>query len=255
MASPSLEDGSECSSYPDLVDSDSSDESPDTAPTPQPRARAVPAPGSLARAIGRAGVVPAALVLIILHIAAFGRPARIDGVELFAGVHSIVNGCDGLGLSAIGMDSLTASGADDITQTSGFLRALYYVIALAPDGLLWCAPPCSTWVWCSRSATKRSRLNPLGTERGKTAEANLVVSRLVLLVLAALLLHNVRVWMEQPASSILAQHMRWQQLLDTVGQQAPHTVGPRLRSVFLWLKAFGSEAMKPICVETNAEHA
>ena len=68
-------------------------------------------------------------------------------VELFAGCHAVTNGVREHGFPAISLDVSTVSEMDDITSNVGFLRALTYVLALFPGGLLWAAPPCSSWVW------------------------------------------------------------------------------------------------------------
>lgn len=126
---------------------------------------------------------------------------------------------------------------DDINSTPGFLRALTYVLHLGPQGLLWAAPPCSTWVWIGRSQTGRTRRDPLG-DKSKTFvdKANQQVSRVVLLILVAMLLHNA-VWIaEQPASSIMELHRRVDGLSSMLGDW--------FRKLFLWLQPHGGTSPK-----------
>eukprot|EP00969_Alexandrium_andersonii_P239871 10589833-Alexandrium_andersonii.AAC.1 len=65
---------------------------------------------------------------------------RIDCLEMFCGVKSITRGMTRRGFAAVGFDCFTVDAADDLVTTSGFLRALNYVVHLEPDGLLWAAP-------------------------------------------------------------------------------------------------------------------
>ena len=56
--------------------------------------------------------------------------------------------------------------------------ALMLVRRLRADALLFCGPPCSTWVWMSRGSTLRSTVTPLGdTTLPCVASANKLVAR------------------------------------------------------------------------------
>eukprot|EP00959_Pyramimonas_sp_CCMP1952_P170122 3554106-Pyramimonas_sp.AAC.1 len=61
----------------------------------------------------------------------------------------------GLGYEAVGLDFATASAWDDIDVAPGCCKALLCAMSLRGDGLLWAAPPCSSWVWLSRGSTGR----------------------------------------------------------------------------------------------------
>ena len=49
--------------------------------------------------------------------------------------------------------------------------------------------------------------------------ANQQVARVALLILIAAVLHNARVMVEQPVSSLLAKHPRWEQLQSIFGER------------------------------------
>lgn len=105
--------------------------------------------------VAASGAVPKILVEIIcMLISLYGLESRCMSVELFAGCHSVTNGVKALGFPAIGLDVSTVSDMDDITSNVGFLRALTYVLSLCPGGLLWAAPPCSSWVWATSGAER-----------------------------------------------------------------------------------------------------
>ena len=200
---------------------------------------------TFASVIFRSGIIPRQLAMILLSLAASVHSPCFTCVEYFAGVQSITNGFRDLDLPAAAFDVLTVSEEHDILTTPGFLRALVYVLCLEDDGLLWCAPPCSSWIWIGRSTTGRSRDLPLGNERGKTAEANCLVARVVLVILVGLVVHNARVWMENPGSSIIEYHPRWAQLQALLGQL--------MDRVFIWMQTFGSEVSKPTLLYSTAE--
>lgn len=44
----------------------------------------------------------------------------------------------------------------------GFLRLVQLVLKTAPEGLIHCGPPCSSWVWVNRATSRRSRESPEG---------------------------------------------------------------------------------------------
>jgi hypothetical protein len=107
----------------------------------------------------------------------------------------------------VSLDFSTVSPLDDINTSPGFLKALTYILALEPGaamrtnraldmhsmhskdtirllgGLIWAAPPCSSWVWVGRHQTERSRSCPMGNpSKPVVAAGNMQASRLVLLV-------------------------------------------------------------------------
>ena len=189
-------------------------------------------------------IFPRVLCTIILLLAANGPLTSVTSVELFAGCHSVTNGMKALGHSAVSLDFSTVSLWDDINTTPGFLRALTYVTALEPQGLLWAAPPCSSWVWVGRSQTGRSKDHPLGDDTKPFVErANTQVARVVLLVLTALLMHNAMFIAEQPSSSIFEEHPRWKQLQSILGED--------LHRVHMWMQPYGGSSPKATLLYSN----
>ncbi len=45
---------------------------------------------------------------------------------------------------------------------AGFAQLVVYILRLQADGMIWWAPPCSSWVWINRGTAKRSKTNVLG---------------------------------------------------------------------------------------------
>ena len=81
---------------------------------------------------------------------------NIDGVEVFAGVQSVVCAARTKGFKLLPFDILIAK-EHDLTTTAGLKLVLESVFAIKEHGLVWLAPVCSSWVWMSRSNTKRSK--------------------------------------------------------------------------------------------------
>ena len=100
------------------------------------------------------------------------------------------------------------------------LRSILAVVRRMRSGsLLMCAPVCSSWVWMSRSTTLRSRILPLGdVSLASVAAGNLQVARLVLLLV--LVSHWGCSWVvEQPMTSLMWMHPRFQALFRSTAVQ------------------------------------
>ena len=76
------------------------------------------------------------MIMVLLCATAGGLPMEsVASVELFAGVHSVTQGIRAHGLPAVSVDFSTVDYDDDLNTSAGFLRALWYVMNLRPDGL------------------------------------------------------------------------------------------------------------------------
>ena len=133
----------------------------------------------------------------------------------------------------------------DFMSDDGIYNAIAIARRLKPvTGLQTFATVCSTWVWISRSSTRRSPGNPLGnTSSDVVAGANAMVSRMVLLIL--FLSARFIAWiLEQPASSLMAQHPRMRMLKElnahsgTAGLSEFHETNTNMG-------AFGAATKKP----------
>lgn len=70
---------------------------------------------------------------------------------------------------------------------------------------------CSSWVWMCRHTTGRSELNVMGRGSATTLNANIMVSRVVLLFRLAVA-RGAAAIIEQPVSSLMYLHDRFQDL-------------------------------------------
>ena len=234
----------------DLEDSDAiSISSVDTVPRPLKRSRTTCYDG-LPGKVRDLKLIPRQflnIVLMLMYVQGPGILCQVDCVELFAGCHSITNGMRGLDYSAVSLDMATVSEHDDLNTSKGFLRAITYVLGMKPGGLLWAAPPCSSWVWLSRGSTGRSLENPMGqTSYGRVRAANEQGSRVLLLILLAVVLRNAVFIGEQPATTLLPHHQRWKTILEDKLQDS-------LIQFLMWMQPFGSHTPKRTWLVSNSE--
>jgi hypothetical protein len=97
------------------------------------------------------------------------------------------------------------------------------------------APVCSSWIWLCRSYSKRSRDFPMGdTSREWVRAANCMVTRVCLILY---ILSARRVWwiLEQPVSSVLQYHDRFQEFLKT----------HRVYRTYMCMGPYGAATLKP----------
>ena len=90
-----------------------------------------------------------------------------DFAEIFAGEQSITKGLKAFGFTGVAVDS--RMGVDyDLLRPAGLVLTLMAVMKIRRGGLLWLAPPCSSWIWMSMGSTKRTNKAVLGDQRLKS---------------------------------------------------------------------------------------
>jgi hypothetical protein len=142
------------------------------------------------------------------------KPSR-NFVEFFAGDRSVTLGLRLIGYVGTPVDVRLNEGHDFMTPL-GFLLAVAMIWSVAPGGLVWFAPPCSTWVWMSRHSTGRDKEVKGKTSNPNIQRQNCLVSRLCYLIV--LCWHrSVTFVIEQPASTIMFKYPRLKKLLDRFG--------------------------------------
>ena len=84
-------------------------------------------------------------------------------VEWFSGVESPTRAFESYGFTALGFDIDKSKVFMDIINWTGFIQAVRLGRRIVPyKGLQHFATVCSTWVWMSRSSTRRRDHNILG---------------------------------------------------------------------------------------------
>ena len=190
---------------------------------------------------------PRALLRLIWGLSqAFGleNPQHVQAFETFSGHQAVTRGHRRRGLRAVSFernDHPAGSPQGDWLSDVGFTHALSVDIQLCDGAQSTNAPVCSSWTWVGRSQTGRRSFLPLGDPRVPTvAEGNIMVSRMVLHLFV---LEARGCWwiLEQPMSSLLEEHPRFQQFISS------HVVW----RYTLRMGAFGAETAKPHWLYSN----
>jgi len=169
-------------------------------------------------------------------------PQRIDAFETFSGHRAVTEAHRSLGLRAVTFEKTDHPGSQcDWLADEGFVHVLCCDMRLVDGAQGTNAPVCSSWTWVGRSQTWRRVYRPLGdTGRAAVAAANVMVSRMVL-HLYMLVARGVWWILEQPATSLLEDHPRFQAFLRQ------HTV---YRGT-IRMGAFGADSEKPTWLYSN----
>ena len=133
---------------------------------------------------------------------------RLHFVEQFSGDQHLSAGMRMFGYVGLSSDKRYHAMHDFLTS-AGFLLILGAVWRLVPGGVLHLAPPCSNFIVTSMGSTGRRPDNPEGNARHASVRIN---NRLVSRLCHVLWLANKRGvhWMvEQPDSSVMFKHKRF----------------------------------------------
>ncbi len=138
----------------------------------------------------------------------FGRAAEppsrpLDFVEVFAGDAAVSHGLEHLGYVGLQLD-VRHDKSHDVLTPVGFMVLLKAAMKIRRHGLIWAAPPCSTWIWMSRFSSGRQE-DVHGNPRSPyVVSQNALVCRL-LSILHLCAQREVWIILEQPASSVMFQ--------------------------------------------------
>jgi hypothetical protein len=103
--------------------------------------------------------------LYVFFLLASSADQFVGGLSIFDGFGH--PGCmsqhlNAAGLPTIGIDRRTNDPKHDGSSLSGVQYIIACLARLAPNSLVWLAPPCCSWIWISRSVHGRSSSEPLG---------------------------------------------------------------------------------------------
>ena len=140
------------------------------------------------------------------------EPLETQCVEWMCGVGVIEQASLDACRNALGYDRRTRDSRMNILKCEGLMIAIKYARGFVFRSLHWWGILCSSWVWISRSVSERSCIAPEGDQdHWFAAEGNKMVSLMVLISLYILSEFGV-VLVEQPISSLMAHHHRWNYL-------------------------------------------
>ena len=171
-----------------------------------------------------ARLVPFLIALGCLTLGWDPSYAKHGFLEFFAGNESISKGMRLYGYSGLSFDLRRCADHNFLTPC-GFLSALAACMMVRRGGLVWWAPPCSSWVFMSRSSTGRAKSVEGNPDNESVQAQNILVRRLVYL-LTLLIKRGFYFVVEQPRSSIIWEHpvfkrflRRWSLLIDDADPQ------------------------------------
>lgn len=163
-------------------------------------------------------------------------------MEMFSGKKAITRATQKLDLRATALDkTYSTDPIMDMLTPAGFEHALATVCRVREGGTAWAAPVCSSWVWISRSTSKRTSSNPMGDSSHTFVKEGNILMKHTCAVLLIAWLRGVYVFVEQPCSSLmrLAEPMRSFFILIANIQ------------VRVCLGSYGGSSPKPIYVYSN----
>ena len=167
----------------------------------------------------------------------------LDYVEFMSGEGNIFGSMLEMMLHACGYDNKLHPILQNLLCPTGCLCAIQLLRRLAPGGGTSWALVCASWVWMSRSKTRRSLARPLGPDDPAERIAAVVDGNQMVSIFAALLLWIVSMgdvqWLlEQPSSSLLVHHPRIQAIQMLLQRER------KWHSVHTWMGAFGGPTPK-----------
>ena len=126
---------------------------------------------------------------------------NLDIVDLFAGKARVARWGELLNLRVAALDREFGQHFDICTDL-GLANTLCTILRVRESGMCMMGPQCSSWVWLSRSVSKRSPGNPYGDCAVETVrEGNQVNERVALICVICSML-GIKWLVEQPGSSL-----------------------------------------------------
>ena len=174
--------------------------------------------------------------------------------NIYSGVASITRAFENKGHAACPYDIINDENGQNMNTDMGFLNAVNLIMRLKwpNQSMVWFAIVCSSWVWISRSTTKRTPWAPCGdTNISGVIMGNEQCVRMVLLILFAAS-RMISYGIEQPASSIIVHHPRFMQLKD-VAKKHPDLI--TYEETHLYMGSHGAATPKPSKLFTSKGYA
>ena len=196
------------------------------------------------RKMARLGL-PIFMMNILLFL--FGSSQTINSrnlynIEFFVGVSAIQRAALDLQLASCRYDIIFNQDSNDVNSLVGFLTAVQLCRRLKKGALAHFATVCSTWVWISRSSTKRSVTCPLSEKPTECVkQANKMVGRCTLLMILVMALEGIWI-LEQPSSSLMCLHPRLKAFKNRIEERS--LVARCWWHCHTWMGMYGGESPK-----------
>ena len=134
--------------------------------------------------------------------------------DIFSGTGNMAAAFGAFGMLSSTFEKQNDPEGQDVTTDKGMGILLYMIARVEPGGIVWLGPPCSSWVWLSRSTTKRSASKVEGdTTVPSVAEAN-AIANIVADIMRVCHALGVFYVVEQPRTSLLFDYSPMRSALD-----------------------------------------
>lgn len=164
-------------------------------------------------------------------------PGRRDlhCLDLYGASMNIKQAWQGSGCTAASYDIKTGGQSHDVTRREGFMVLMDMGLRLMPRGVVVAGPPCSLFVFLSKSVHQRTEARPWGQlTNSKVRLANQIVKNTVVFI-RLMLERGVWCVLEQPANSWMFKLPVFRSLISDFG----------LCRVSLWMGSYGHDLPKP----------
>lgn len=145
-------------------------------------------------------------VSAIINDPALDGPRDLDVVELWAGVGAVAAAASARGLEARTFD-ICHGPDEDITTSSGFVKAVRLVLQLKKNGLLAMAPVCSSFVFPPSSVTRRNKDNFAGNPLVQCVRDGNLMANIAVLLLSVAVARGATAFIENPAGSMIFSYL------------------------------------------------
>ena len=126
---------------------------------------------------------------------------RLQCLVVFAGKATLTRALGESGLQTVAYDP-RVDPAHDVLTEQGLVFLLEQLVRLESGGMVWIAPPCSSWIWRSRGVSQRSVASPDGDVTNAEVKSANDVARVVARLLAACDALGLGWVIEQPLTSL-----------------------------------------------------
>lgn len=173
----------------------------------------------------------------LAFLAAAANPsATLGAVSAFDGCGSLSRALNDHGIAASGYDMANDNIYENCLTLEGVQFFLMMLVRVAAGGVVWLGPPCCSWIWLTRSKSKRTGDHPEGNIEDKWVQQHNCIAEFVAKVIVTCHQRGIYWVIEQPLSSVLFR-------FGPIAEAIASTGG---RSVSVRLGDFGAETTKPL---------
>lgn len=162
--------------------------------------------------------------------------ATLGAVSAFDGCGSLSRALNEHGIASLGYDITNDEIYENCLTLEGVQFFLMMLVRVAVGGVVWLGPPCCSWIWLTRSKSKRTRSQPEGNVHDPWVRQHNCIADFVAKVILVCHERGIYFIIEQPLSSVLFHYAPIAEAIAIAGG----------RSVSVRLGDFGAETTKPL---------